>query len=264
VKLLISHFFNEEYLLPYWLKHHREIFDHGVLINNHSTDRSREICRELVPGWEIVTSTNETFSGIMCDFEVMKHEARFKNSWKLVLNTTEFLVGSQLENVIKFMIKDGYIGGRIPGAVMVDPHPEAPLDPDKPLVEQKYHGAWEADFPYDQLGQSWYERPTRSRILHNYPIGSYVPGRHDSHLPNLVPINPEHLGIWWYGYSPWTPEGIARKLQIQSTIDPFDVKVRFGHQHEVTPDQLQERHAAMLEFSQNLRDPVPAPVTSNA
>ena len=33
MKVLISHFFNEEYMLPWWLKHHREIFDHGVLMH---------------------------------------------------------------------------------------------------------------------------------------------------------------------------------------------------------------------------------------
>ena len=29
-RVVISHFFNEAYLLPWWLKHHREMFDHGV------------------------------------------------------------------------------------------------------------------------------------------------------------------------------------------------------------------------------------------
>ena len=254
-KVLISHFYNEEYLLPYWLKHHREIFDHGVLINNHSTDLSHDICRDLVPGWEIARSTNETFSGIMCDFEVMRHEARFKGDWKLVLNTTEFLVGSQIDNVITFMTNDDYIGGRIPGAVMVDSAPGEPLDPERALVAQKHHGAWEAGFDYAQLGQSWYDRPTRSRILHNYPIGAYKPGRHESHLPGLVDIKPEHLGIWWYGYSPWTPEGIARKLQIRETIDPFDTKIGFGHQHQVSAEEIEARHKTMLEFATDLGEP---------
>ena len=36
-RVVISHFFNEAYLLPWWLKHHREIFDHGVLIDTVET-----------------------------------------------------------------------------------------------------------------------------------------------------------------------------------------------------------------------------------
>jgi FkbM family methyltransferase len=37
---LIGHFRNEEYLLPWWLRHHVPMFDHGVLIDYSSTDAS--------------------------------------------------------------------------------------------------------------------------------------------------------------------------------------------------------------------------------
>src|SRR6516164_5807036 len=50
---LISHFWNEEFLLPYWLRHHLPLFDHGVLIDYTSTDRSVEIIHELAPHWEV-------------------------------------------------------------------------------------------------------------------------------------------------------------------------------------------------------------------
>ena len=43
---VISGIYNEEYLLPFWLEHHRKIFDHGVIVDWHSTDRSLEIIRE--------------------------------------------------------------------------------------------------------------------------------------------------------------------------------------------------------------------------
>ncbi|MEW9106591.1 glycosyltransferase family 2 protein, partial [Paenibacillus sp.] len=51
MRILISHFYNEEYLLPWWLKHHAPLFDHGILINRGSTDRSVDICKQLVPHW---------------------------------------------------------------------------------------------------------------------------------------------------------------------------------------------------------------------
>ena len=91
-RIVISHFYNEAYLLPWWLKHHREMFDHGVLIDYASTDDSVAICRELVPDWEVIPSENAHFSALLCDFEVMKHEQRFPDAWKIALNTTEFLV----------------------------------------------------------------------------------------------------------------------------------------------------------------------------
>ena len=40
---IITNIFNEEYLLPFWLDYHRRIFDHGIVIDYDSTDRSIEI-----------------------------------------------------------------------------------------------------------------------------------------------------------------------------------------------------------------------------
>jgi hypothetical protein len=53
---VISNVYNEEYLLPFWLEHHREIFDHGIIVNFASTDTSMDIVRELCPSWEIIES----------------------------------------------------------------------------------------------------------------------------------------------------------------------------------------------------------------
>ena len=55
---VISHFFNEEYLLPFWLEHHSKIFDHGIMIDYCSTDRSVEIIRKFCPSWTIVKTQN--------------------------------------------------------------------------------------------------------------------------------------------------------------------------------------------------------------
>ena len=46
---IIGTFYNEEYLLPYWLKHHTRLFDHGILINWGSTDNSVEIIKRYAP-----------------------------------------------------------------------------------------------------------------------------------------------------------------------------------------------------------------------
>ena len=49
-KVLLTHIFNEEYLLPFWIKQHRELFDHLVVVDRFSTDRSREIIGDMWPG----------------------------------------------------------------------------------------------------------------------------------------------------------------------------------------------------------------------
>ena len=75
-KTIISHFYNEEYLLPFWLKHHSKMFDHGILIDYNSTDRSVDIIREICPTWEIIDSRNELFDAVLIDKEVEDIETR--------------------------------------------------------------------------------------------------------------------------------------------------------------------------------------------
>lgn len=60
-KTVLCHFYNEEWLLPWWLNHHKQFFDHGIMINYQSTDRSAEIIKEICPTWDIVQSKNLYF-----------------------------------------------------------------------------------------------------------------------------------------------------------------------------------------------------------
>ena len=55
--ILISHFFNEEFLLPYWIQQHAPMFDMAILLDYNSTDRSLEIIRREAPStWKTVPS----------------------------------------------------------------------------------------------------------------------------------------------------------------------------------------------------------------
>lgn len=251
-RIVISHFYNESYLLPWWLKHHREMFDHGVLIDYASTDDSVAICRELVPDWEIVPSENAHFSALMCDFEVMKHEQRFPDAWKIVLNTTEFLVAPDLSKVEQLLLKNNLTGVRMPGAIMIDIDPSAALNPARPLVDQKNCGAWEKTFDFKSARIPGMSFPTRSRLYHHYTIGAYQPGRHGSHLPGLVDGSPEFGAIWWYAFSPWNDAFKARKLGIASRRDTFDKRYGFGLQHEATKVELDLRWSKLFASSKPL------------
>ena len=92
---VVCHFRNEEVYLRYWLRHHARLFGHGVLIDYHSTDRSRAVVRELAPGWEVRTSRNAVFDSAAVDAEVADVE-RGLAGWKVCLNATEFLVHHDL------------------------------------------------------------------------------------------------------------------------------------------------------------------------
>jgi hypothetical protein len=253
-RVVISHFFNEAYLLPWWLKHHREIFDHGVLIDYASTDESVEICKSLAPNWEVVPSENASFAAILCDFEVMKHESRFPDAWKLALNTTEFLVAPELEKMERLLVQHDLTGVRLPGAVMVDTNPDVPPDPSKPLVTQKATGIWEDQLDLKALAMPGLTFSTRSRFYHRYTIGAYAPGRHASHLPRQCNGSRDLGSIRWYGFSPWCNAFKARKLQISNRRDVFDVKNGFGAQHQADVEELDRRWSKLAPLCGTLSE----------
>jgi hypothetical protein len=90
MRTVICHFYNEEYLLPWWLDHHRTIFDHGIMIDYRSTDSSREIIRAVCPTWVIHTTRNRFFESAAIDREVEDYEATV-SGWRITMNVTEFL-----------------------------------------------------------------------------------------------------------------------------------------------------------------------------
>lgn len=51
---VISHVYNEEYLIPFWLEHHKHMFSHGIIIDYNSTDRTLDIVREICPVIQLV------------------------------------------------------------------------------------------------------------------------------------------------------------------------------------------------------------------
>ena len=75
-KTIVSHFYNEEYLLPWWLSHHKNHFDYGIMIDYNSTDKSKEIIEEICPHWKIVKTKNEYFDSDIIDREVEEYEKK--------------------------------------------------------------------------------------------------------------------------------------------------------------------------------------------
>ena len=68
---LISHVFNEEYLLPFWLTHHKQLFDEIIIVDYNSTDKSIEICKSICPNCIIKKTRNCNFEAEKVDNEIM-------------------------------------------------------------------------------------------------------------------------------------------------------------------------------------------------
>lgn len=241
---LISHFFNESYLLPWWLRHHRELFEHGVLIDYDSTDGSVDICRELVPHWTVVSSRNREFGALACDLEVMDAE-RGLRGWKMALNTSEFLCVPDLSQLTSSLAARGERGVMVPAAIMVDdPAGRPALSTDVPLVQQVSTGYLE----FEQPGVS----AQRARLLHDYPDGDYLIGRHGTHRA-VGAMERLDAVVMWLQYAPATPEVRRRKLQIGGRIPSTDVSAGLGAQHLRAQDQMMAAWTSEYHRAEDLR-----------
>jgi hypothetical protein len=209
---LITHIFNEEYLLPFWLEHHKKIFDDLIVIDYNSTDKSVEICKIIWPTCNIIKTRNENFGAVNIDKEVMDIENTV-NGIKMVLNTTEFLL---CEISIKDLFEDN---NNITYSVnSITPYSRHTTE--IYTVDDLFKKLLNDDVVYH------YDRS--SRYIHNYPNGDYHVGRH---LTNHSSTETNKAHIIWCGFYPMNEKLMKRKLQIQQNIPQSDKDVGAGFQH---------------------------------
>lgn len=218
-------------MLPWFLNHHKQIFDHGVMIDYHSTDRSVEVIREICPTWDIITSRNPDFRADTIDTEVNDIEKGIEG-WKICLNVTEQLIGNY--DVIDHAdVNEIYV----PSIFMVDTEYKTRVaNPDFALYEQYFNG-----FSFRDSDKNFLER--RSRRLHRtnipYPTDStrecMAPGRHYNIYSDT------DLVILYYGWCPFDQGQLGRKLQIQTQIPLIDRQLNRGFHHITNKETLEYR-----------------------
>ena len=234
---VITHIYNEEYLLPFWLEHHRTMFDHGIIIDYRSTDKSLDICREMCPTWEIVTTRNADFNAEYIDREVMDIESRI-DGIKIALNTTEFLFsGIPLKSLFNNDTSHVSYSIRSFGAYSLNTslYPSNTLELYEQLLlpEVKYH----------------IEHERGERQLHNFIHGNYQIGRHKTN--NEITLT-DDLHIIWLGYFPLNEQTINRKMQIKKNIPESDKNKGLGFQHFYDLEKINEKNRENVDSGQPL------------
>lgn len=270
MKFVITHVKNEAYLLRWWLMHHVEKFDHGIVVDYNSTDGSMDLVRKYAPRWEIVQSSNKDFRAETADAEIMHIEqqiaSRYPLAWLITLNVTEFLIGNTK------VLDDERVRHRvqklIPCDIMVDTGTQQGTEPDPnlSLVKQRTNGIPLAYDKYTRYNphNNEIDRIAKQenilycnrfmRSIHNYPVNyfqnsMYGAGRHFWGTPC------EDFRVLWYGYSPHTTELMNRKIAIQHTIPDSDKAVGNGGQHlNLTEEVCIERFKYHQRFAYDLRD----------
>lgn len=228
-KTLICHFYNEQWMLPWFLNHHKQIFDHGIMIDYHSTDHSVDIIKEICPTWDVVTSRNPDFQADNIDTEVMAIEKNI-DGWRIALNVTEQLIGDY--SILDDTPDQQYL---VPSIFMIDVDKRT-ANPDFALYEQYHHG-----FSFRDGPQQFLER--RARSIHNRPVfyppmntpECMGPGRH------FHGYNTDKLVTLYWGWCPFDDGQLGRKLQIQTQIPLIDRQRGWGFHHITNKETLTYR-----------------------
>jgi hypothetical protein len=238
---VITHFYNEEYLLPWWINHHKKIFDHGIMINYHSTDRSVEICKELCPpNWKIVNTVNDTIVPTLNDAEVKVYENNL-DGFKMVLTIGEFLLTPcPLNDINSFMLQNKLDYIKTWGVCMVDTDTENLPTHDKSLLEQKHHGmitgySSPLSMTIDPT-HGWFPDSFKhlfSRYYHNQPFGKYTDGRHGLYnvADNKI-FNANNIFTLKYKYCPWNKTIIDRMRSFEVKKNEADDRSRIFPKEE--------------------------------
>jgi hypothetical protein len=209
--VVICHFYNEEYLLPSWLKHHKDVFDFGIMIDYNSNDLGPALINSICPNWKLVKSENQFFDAELVDLEVEKYEGEFEG-WVIALNVTEFLLGDLtiFHNTNKSRLY-------IPSIALTSTEQNTPneyLDFNSVIKNDK------------NVSINFWKHPEyrKSRCIHKdrfkYPIG-----RH------FMKINQSSLIIVHVANYLVNQNMVLRRLQIQDRIPMKDRVKRFGQQH---------------------------------
>ena len=230
---VFTNVYNEEYMLPFWLEHHKGIFDHGVVFDWDSTDSSMDIVRKVCPTWEIIKAPQKYFDAYENDVILMNEEMKH-TGYKMVLNTTEFLISP---NPIRQYLSpnlNSYYMRTVPSVLSTISY----QDPRNLLelfsgIERVCIGG----IPITDRAK---------RCIHSYNHGHYSLGRHRETLPITEDIP---FYTIWFGFYPWNPKFHQRKLQIKDRIPMSDIQKGSSRQHMETQEGNEYRRKKALELS---------------
>ena len=262
---------NEKYLLNWWLQHHKDKFDHGIIVDYHSTDGSMDLVKQITPKWQVVKSVNKDFNAANCDIEIMNIERsiqqQYPYAWMITLNVTEFLTGNTRKLLSAYKSqKPVRMQKLIPCDVMIATELQKFTEPDPnvSLVKQRtfgmpmdysedtFYNAYAGSRDFQAIEDNVMYDNRKMRSMHNFPLNYFETsvwraGRHYWGTPC------EDFRILWYGYSPFTEDLIQRKLAIQTQIPEADKAVGNGGQHLLNRDMAIARYEWHRQFAVELK-----------
>jgi hypothetical protein len=232
---VISHIYNEEYLLPFWLDYHSKIFDNGIIIDYMSTDNSSEIIKSYCPSWNIIKTRNinangtPNFEAHLIDLEVMDIEKTIQGH-KICLNVTEFIVIKNKDEFLRSLVSNTCY----------------------PVYTYNAGCHKKKFFPKNTLEffsniSLCIDYNRGFRYLHSEPSLLYTCGRHSYTKPEINEEKRDDVFLIRVTDYPSNNQMLKRRLQIQNNIPECDRKMGKGVQHIGDKNYMKSLHTSALE-----------------
>lgn len=236
-KLLITHTWNDELYLRGWLRHHKPLFDHGVIIYYNSTDSTRAIIQEEAPDWSVVVPWTAKLTTGVLETQLQAIEDGYPGWWKTVLTATEYLLTDDLTKALESAPSDALL---ISGYGLVDCIGGFAYDPAIPVFKQRSYG-------FDMRKVEVPGRNYGRRLIHNRANGQYSLGRHWTGHKDAKDWDGLKLARAFY--APYNEAAIARKVGMGANISEKDVAEGRCWQHFWTREQIEADYQALLSQS---------------
>lgn len=234
---IVLHIYNEQLLLPHFIRHHLSMVDEVFVINHHSSDNSLDIIKNMAPLWKCVPTTLSNFDARGTDEECMFYETQLQTKWKCTLTVTEFLFNHDYVEILERLKKENPEKQAFAGKCfsLIDYWPHRP-----PVTGPLWRSYSYGSFSNLSLGVD-----TRWRFAHCAVNGQYTPGRHTTYLPAFYS---EELFLLHWRFAPW-PQVKERKLQIQHKVPASDLMQGMGAHHIRTDKELEDEYQSWLNIS---------------
>jgi glycosyltransferase involved in cell wall biosynthesis len=228
---LITHIFNEEFLLPYWIEHHLQNFEDGIVIDFNSTDSSLEIIKDLAPHWKIIDSPLRYFEAEPLDRLIEEIENSISGI-RICLNVTEFLIGDASSIVSQNVI---------PQVSLINMPNDLKFVPGIPFHEQRNFGLISNRRADLEKNKFPIFSSATGRSIHRESI-RYPLGRH------FELLEPNEMLIYRVSDCFVNEKMFERRLQIQSKIPKSEYKKNRGNHHTNSGKGLDLQNLLDLEI----------------
>lgn len=219
--------YNEEVMLPYFLRHYSLFAERIVVYDNYSTDRSEEICRQF-PKVEVIKydSGNQIRDDIYLDIK--------NNCWKN--STADWVIVCDVDELLYCLWKPANIDEHT--VIMPDWYEmvsDKLPDVDTQIYDQVRYGVHQG-----QISKCIMFRPDAIKEI------NYHPGAHGIEAVGDVRVlHTAQMGILHYKYLS-ADYVIARHSMYQARLSDINKKMKWGVHYNMVADEIRAQHASLM------------------